>query len=355
MVAKVAAAVFNFLREICAGLLIIIVMLLLLAIFTIIYNPVVFWVWAMIAPKSAARSLYNIKGKEDHPLDLPGKFFWEMNRKLDFLLPWRCKKEFLRVTQLKEANPTEEVRFFHGEDQAAIISKNWLSREAKERLWPMIGNSLHELMLPHMGSLNVEQFSVLVWNNEWQTVVEYINKYTPSERFLEIVVNAAIGKGKKNNEAFNFLCRYAKVKSLPANIINSIYKNTVIDEEDRMAIEKALSIYGQRRLIITGCDNHELWEKFCNRLKGGDGIFPENQILLNLQQYKDYHNAGFGLCNQAIIYFLSKEDMNMAEAVIKHELVEKKAALTGQVCTLIEANAKLGEIYLNLLAEAEKK
>ncbi len=346
-------SVLNFLSMLGGGLIMVIAMLLLLAIFTIIYNPIVFWVWTIIAPGSAARSLYNIKGKEDHPLDLPGSFFWQMNRKLDFLLPWRCKREFLRVTCLSEATLTEELRFFNESDKADLIKKNWLSKEAKNRIWTYEGEGIRELLLPSMKVLTVMQFAILVHNDNWGSIAKYFSEYTPSEEMLKILLKKRIDVADPN--ALKIICNYAKNQSLPVDIINSLYNNSAVNYEDREAIEDALSIYGQKRLIIAGRDNHELWKKFCNRLKGGDGIFPENQILLNLRQYEDYHAVGFSLCCQAIVHFLSKEDMEMAKAVIKHELIEKDAALTGQICTLIEANAKLGEIYLNLLAEAEKK
>ncbi|MBO5442466.1 MAG: hypothetical protein J6A33_01610 [Alphaproteobacteria bacterium] len=339
----IAKSTLNFMANCGLGLLFIIVMVFVFAIFLVIYNPITFWVWALIAPASAAKSLRGKRGEKPDPVELTREFFWDLNRIFRFLLPWRCKKEFLAASQLDEATFEQELKFFRTSDQADIIDKNWLSKKAKDQVWLCYGNGIRALLLPHMGSLSLEQFSILVYNEEWSSVVKYLNTYTPSEKMLERIVKHAVEKKElKNNPALNLLCNIAQQRSLPANIINKLFKDKEFVEDMQSKVKTALSSYGQKQAILLGQKDTNTWRKFCNTLKDEE-IFPENQILMSLPQYEEYHRVGKKLCTSAIIHFLSQGELSTAEKVIRYEIVENGAANDNIDC-LISGNPKLVEI-----------
>ncbi len=342
----IAKSTLNFMANCGLGLLFIIVMVFVFAIFLVIYNPITFWVWALIAPASAAKSLRGKRGEKPDPVELTREFFWDLNRIFRFLLPWRCKKEFLAASQLEEATFEQELKFFRTSDQADIIDKNWLSKKAKDQIWSCYETGIRELLLPHMGSLSLEQFSILVYNEEWGSVVKYINTHTPSEKMLERILEKAIELSKKelkNNSALNLLCNIAKLRGLPSSIINKLFNDKSIVEEIQKKVKTALTSYGQKQVILLGQKDSSTWRKFCDTLNKQTDIFPENQTMMSLRQYEEYHRAGKNLCTSAIIHFLSKEDLSMAEKVIRYEVIGNGAANDNIDC-LISGNPKLVEI-----------
>lgn len=351
--AVAAKNVINFLGLAAQGIMLVIGIAFLMIVDFVFFNPIVFWFWTVIAPGSAARSLKNTMKADDcscdHPLDLPGKFYWEMNRKLRFLLPWRCKKEFLRVTCLKEATLQQELKFFNESYQEDLIKKNWLSKEAKESLWFQIGG-LRELLLPHMGTLTAKQFSILVTNEEWGAVIKYFNTHTPSEQMLQMLLDKAEATDNKCPQALELLCNYAKARSLPASVINKLYKMKGVNGNSEKAIENALASYAQKQILIASHEDLKLWEKLCRQIKDDGEIFDENQKLMSLRQYGIYRASGLKLCEAAIIHFLSKEDLNMAEEIIKYEIIESQKGSDNSML-LIMANPKLASVFFRLLPE----
>lgn len=348
--AKAAKKIVNFVQTLVQGLFIVLGMFLLLIIYLLLFNPIVLWVWAMIAPKSAASHLNAIRGKKDgHPLDFPGEIFWEMNKKFRFLLPWRSKKEFLRVTCLSEATVAQEIKFFHSENALEVINSGWLSKEAKDELF--LESGLCSWLLPKMGSLTTEQFSHLIRESEWKSIGEYFSKYTPSETMLQGLLNAAIEKGKADDSnPLKIFCSYAKKQGLSTNIINSLYQNKTISDVLEV-IEDALACYGERQLVLAGREDMELWKKYCT-LEDGK-FFEENQILMNLAEYEFFHEQGMKLSNSAIVYFLSAEDLKMAKKVIEYEVIGQR--VSENVGMLIVSNPKLLPFFVKKQAEAKAK
>lgn len=345
--AKAAKKIVNFVQTLVQVLFMIVGIFLLLSIYLLLFNPIVVWVWAMIAPKSAASRLNDIRGEKDgHPLNIPGEIFWEMNKKFRFLLPWRSKKEFLRVTCLSEATVAQEIKFFHSENALEVINSGWLSKEAKDKLF--LESGLCSWLLPKMGSLTTEQFSHLIREREWKSIGEYFSKYTPSETMLQSLLNAAIEEGKADSNPLKIFCSYAKKQGLSTNIINSLYQNKTISDV-LGEIEDALACYGERQLVLAGREDMELWKKYCTLEKCE--FFEENQILMNLAEYEFFHEQEMKLSDSAIVHFLSAEDLVMAKKVIEYEVINRN--VSENVGMLIVANPKLLPLVIKQQAEAK--
>ena len=347
--ADAAEGVLEFLKYTLMGILIVIVALILTVIYFIPYNPFMFWIWALIAPKQAAQSLRSICNEDR--LDLAGELYWTLNKQFRWLLPWRSKKEILKVAPSAERTVAQELRIFNEEDKVKLIENNWLSKEAMDKIWFYEGSGIRELLFPKMPNyLTDAQFGVLVTNNDWDLVIKNLNQTTPSEKKLRKIMDSAFGK-EKNAQALKVLCFYAKVRSLPVNLINDIYKTKDISNEELQAIEEALAIFAQKQQIKESQRDTKLWKKLCGIITG---IFDENQRMMNLEQYEIYHETGKKLCEQAIVYFLSQENnTEMAKRVIQYELAGKKAEeVSNNICSLIAGDKKLLQIAIDAV-EAE--
>lgn len=300
----------------------------------------------MISPKKAAKSLRGDSDPDDPVEDLR-RFFWKLNKIFRFLLPWRCKKELLMATCLKEATFEQELKIFNESEQDDLIEKNWLSKKAKDQVWYQ-NRCIRELLLPSMGTLTSEQFSILVHNEEWESVQQYLNRKTPSEKMLGILLKEALKKQEKKNQALNLLCNYTRIYSLPANLVNKLFNMQDVDQNVIEKIKSAQKSYGQRQVILYGQQNFKTWEKFCKSLDDKQDVFPENQKLMTRQQYLAYNKAGKKLCLSAIIHFLSKGELSMAEEVIRYEIIGNKIS-NDRIDCLISGNPKLVEILWRLL------
>ena len=346
---------------IAMALMITIILPVIFLIMLIPYNPVVYWVWAMIAPQSAAQSLYSdelhkmLKGETLSPVDtilnFPRMCFWHLNRALRFLLPWRSKKAFIAETEFNEGSFEEHLRFFHSEDQAEVINKGWLNCKERDHLWSSLGGSLRELMLPQMGRLSTEQFRILANCGEWQTIGEYMGRYTLSSAMLSILLNVACDDRSDEQKAIRLFSQYVKLHGLSAEVINSVYASQRMPENIRKQIENALEIFRQRKMLqaYAGSEQEPNWVRFC---KIDGNLADENQPLMNEMQYLVYHTTtGKVLCASAVVSFLSQGDNRLAKLVLKHEVVENNV-INDQIRSLIAANPVLAQEFLRLRAAA---
>ncbi len=315
-----------------------------------VYNPIVFWVWAMISPERAACSLN--RGTEKVPEDdfgwftlivfAPENFYWNLNKACRWALPWRAKREILAVRELREADFCQQLKFFNTGDREAIIKANWLTNNVKNHILTYCEQPIARMLVATMDNLSDAQFRHLVACKNYDAVVTYVNKHTTlSENKLVAWVDALLTELDDNG--LDLLCQYARIKSLPAYVVNYLHNKKA---DCLLAkINPALDIYAQKKMITSTKEEVALWQKYCIALKiKGGVIFDETQHLMDASQYKEFRERGWVLCEKAIVFWFSKDDLSMAEEIIKAENV--KVFDTPNIRSLVAANPKLARTLL---------
>lgn len=327
---------------------------LLVGVTTIImaipFNPIIYWIWGLVAPKSAARALYDKKDSDE--ITNSCKAIWRcLNKVTQKLLPWRYKKAYLEVTMLENANLSDTLRYFECCDKAKVINDKWLSEEVRNHVWDSLGDSLRTLILPQMGTLSLEQFRLMVSQNEWGNVRAYANSRTLSDDMLMCLWNEAVEtenkkekEKDKENFALNILCSIAKIKSLSPGLIATVANSP---NEIHLNIADALNEYSQKKAVAAYQNDCELWGKFLQDLKNKQQeLVTTAQMLMSRRQYEQYVSLGFKLSMPAIESFLSREDYEMAKLVIKNDIIGREISLRAKM--LINGNIRLSQIVLEL-------
>lgn len=349
---KICGMVLNVILEGLACLMYCLLVGVTTIIMAIPFNPIIYWIWGLVAPKSAASALYD--KKDSDKITDSGTAIWRcLNEVTQKLLPWRYKKAYLEVTMLENANLSDTLRYFECCDKAKVINDKWLSEEARNHVWNYLGDSLRTLILPQMGKLSLEQFRLMVSLNEWGNVYAYANSRTLSDDMLMCLWNEAVNTENKNekekdkkNPALNILCSIAKIKSLSPGLIAKISASDS-QNEIHLNIADALNEYSQKKAIETYLNDSGLWEKFLQDLKNKkQELVTTAQMLMSICQYEKYVSLGFKLSMPAVESFLSRDNYEMARLVIKNDVIGREISPKAEM--LIKGNTQLSKILLEL-------
>lgn len=314
----------------------------LLAITFIFFNPLIFIPYCLLAPKKAADSLY------DWDLPVYMDFMQAVYGPFVALLPFRWKRHFMAVRGVEFYSDKLQCRYFKsmvlaGKEERVDLVKNHMSAKAINLLWAenIVDWSIREEIIMAGVTLNDEQFKLLTVNGETALIKEYLEKKTPSEAMLQMLLSAQFG------DLFLFCVeRYG----LSARLISKVFameKETGSDKESERSkafrrniaglTQEALTYFAQRQMVrnSAGCNSQREWGLFLSQT---DGLCLAAQKMMNIWQYDIYHNAGFNLSPEAIVYFFSRGEAMMWERIFKYE---PKEALNEEAQALVAANPQL--------------
>lgn len=342
LVANKAWAVLVWLGNVCENTAKgVVAIIALLAITFFFFNPLVFIPYCLLAPKKAADSLYN----------------WDLPVYMDFmqavygpfvaLLPFRWKRDFMTVRGVEFYSDKLQCRYFKSmvlagkEERVGMIKK--MSAAAINLLWAENTDNwcIREEIVLANAPLSDEQFKLLVTKKETATIMEYLKKRTPSEAMLQMLLSAQLG------DLFLFCVeRYG----LSARLISKVFameKEIGSDKESEHSkmfrrniaglTQEALACFAQRQMVRNSAYSRsgKEWKLFLNE---SNGLCLAAQKMMNIWQYDEYHEAGFRLSAEAIVYFFSRGEATMWERIFKYE---PKEALNEEAQALIAANPQL--------------
>ena len=308
-------------------------------IMAVVYNPLSFLIWSLFAPQSAARSLHEKTLGANSPKQLVAEFYWDWVIWCRNLMPWRCRKALLLEGRLQNASFDEQVKIFHQSDTELLINERMLSQEVLHHVFPDCGNLMPQAV-KQIAELTPAEFDLLMRNNHWSAVGDYLMQQR-SEDILRRLADYAINHPQDN--AIGILRWYIKRNSLPkrliAPLINSKFKDTVME---------ALNSYGERQIILSAKEDASLFETICKKMGEEVYVQKENQRLFDEDLYKIYHVYGGKLDDDAIEYFLSKENVGMAKLIFKWEFLKNNRELSELQLALVSSSPVLVKEWLKL-------
>lgn len=361
-VVSVVNAIGNFFAVIALGILYIVVNALILVVDLIVFNPVVFWIWSLICPKSAAKSLHE-QTTEEFPGLYVGRLFWGINKCFRFMLPWRSKRQFLLVTEFKDATDEQQFRFFvTEEDQIGLLKKRVLSRSVLSKIWfDTVG--FIPVLLPFMGRLSLKEFKFMAQacfdNGQAYLSAEdqlYVKKYMQTQTLSDAMLEHLFSLGDYQKICFN--AAGIIVEHILANGLTPRLVEKYIDYRDRNNspfVQTALRIYNEKEMTKSLQKDISLWREYCKSVLKDKNLDVEAQKLMNCRQYLVYTECGKYLLPGAIAHFLSQDKCDATELVIKN-LAEGKAFQDGkmpdEIYALLYANPRHMELYLKFKNDA---
>ena len=348
LVANKAWAVLVWLGNVCEntakGLVMIIA---LLAVTFIFFNPLIFIPYCLLAPKKAADSLY------DWDLPVYMDFMQAVYGPFVALLPFRWKRHFMAVRGVEFYSDKLQCRYFKsmvlaGKEERVDLVKKHMSAKAISLLWSENTDNwcIREEIIKAGVTLNDEQFKLLTVNGETALIKEYLEKKTPSEAMLQMLLSAQL------SDLFLFCVeRYG----LSARLISKVFameKETGSDKESERSkafrrniaglTQEALTHFAQRQMVRNSAARRdgEEWKLFLNE---GNSLCTAAQKMMTVWQYDEYHKAGFHLSAEVIVYFFSCGQEMMWERIFKYE---PKEALNEEAQALVAANPQLLSLAL---------
>ena len=303
------------------------------------YNPLSFLILSLFATQSAARSLYEKTLGANSPKQLVAEFYWDLINWCRNLMPWRCRKSLLLEGRLKQASFDEQLKIFHQGDKVRLINERMLSQEVLHHVLPDCGNLMPQAA-KQIAELTPAEFDLLMRNNHWSAVGDYLMQQR-SEDILRRLADYAINHPQDN--AIGILRWYIKRNSLPKRLIAPLMKSKIKDD-----VLEALACYGERQIILFAKEDASLFETICKKMGEEVYVQKENQRLLDATLYTIYHQYGGKLDDDAIEYFLSKENVGMAKLIFKWEFLKNNRELSELQLALVSSSPVLTKEWLKL-------
>lgn len=308
-------------------------------VMAVVYNPLSFLVWSLFAPQSAARSLHEKTLGANSPKQLVAEFYWDWVNWSRNLMPWKSRKALLLEGRLQNASFDEQVKIFHQSDTELLINEHMLSQEVLHHVLPDCGNLMPQAA-KQIAELTPAEFDLLMRNNHWSAVGDYLMQQR-SEDILRRLADYAINHPQDN--AIGILRWYIKRNSLPKRLIAPLMKSKIKDD-----VLEALACYGERQIILFAKEDASLFETICKKMGEEVYVQKENQRLFDEDLYKIYHVYGGKLDDDAIEYFLSKENVGMAKLIFKWEFLKNNRELSELQLALVSSSPVLVKEWLKL-------
>ncbi len=326
----------------------IVIIIALLAITFIFFNPLFFVPYSLLAPRKAAESLYD----------------WDLPVYMDLMqclyapfvavLPFRWKKHFMAVHGVYNYSDKLQCRYYNtmvlasAAERVELIKKQ-MSSSAVDLLWAQNLKNwcVREEIIKAGVTLSDQQFALLVNNAETVQVKEYLEQKTPSESMMRKLLSTYLGdlflfcveRYGLSTRLINEVFEMEKITPVKNNEYQKMFHKTIAS-----LTKDALIRFSQRQMVrnIAVDGNSREWGMF---LSDSGEICLAAQKMMTAWQYDVYHNAGFHLSAEAIVHFFSKGETNMCERIFRYE---PKEALNDKALTIMAANPKLVSLALHV-------
>ncbi len=315
----------------------------LLAMTIFIYNPLVFVPLAFIKPRKAANLIY------DTELDWFTDFWKAFYAPLAAMLPFYAKQHFMAANGIYNYSPKLQVKFvmcrFRKPEQIVELVKE-LTDEAVNLFWQENQDNWlnRQCVIRARKVLSDEQFQVLTIKGDSNLAQEYVERHTPSEAMLKMMLDAQFG-----NVFYYCVVRYG----LSSAMVNYVYQLSEKMTQDKsrnefrkglvVTTQEALQHFADRQMVrnTQNSTNCEMWIAY---LKEGNRPCVSAQKIMTPWQYGRYHEAGLVLASSVVEYFLSRADLGMCVKIFEYEDKEK---FTDKAKSLIKANPVLMQLWLS--------
>lgn len=311
----------------------IIIAVALLAMTVLVYNPLMFFIWSIVSPKSVA------SGLNDMDIPVYTDFVKAVNGWMVHCYPYFMKKYFMELGNFSEYSVSSQLRYYRENPTVEVLRK--LSSEALYKLWSVSENNADRetiVKIVDSGcSLNREQIMCLQKHGLNELLVDYFLKNTPSVDIVRVMM-------KENREVFLFI---VEKYGLSSQLLREMYENSTVELISEA--EKKLESYSHRRIALecaSATRGHEFWKIFCNET---ENISISAQKVMQPWQYVDYYSTDHKLSETALEYLFANDAYcKLWSMIFEHE--PKNGIANAKIKSLVAANPRLKMMYLEFKA-----
>lgn len=312
----------------------VIIAIVLVAMFLLFYNPIMFLFWSIICPKKAAKMLY------EADLEWYSEFCIALNCWMIALYPFCMKKHFMALREIKYYSVKEQCKYYRWTGRRADVIRQ-MSDKAVQKLWKENYFDDRVQIVSAGVKLSAEQFNYLVSTGQTTQVLAYVRRWTPNAEMVRVLI--------KEGE-IQLLVFVVKSYGLSAEVVNEVFASE--DEKLIAAVKEALVVYSHRQTVLNTQRSDESarkeWLTFCNSVEK-DKIRSNAQKAMNGWQYDEFHKAGHTLDKEAVEFFFAKGDVSMCIRIFKYE--KDNGRVSEKADALVAANPKLTAALLQVLSE----
>ena len=278
----------------------IIVAIALIAMFLFIYNPVAFLLWAIFAPRTAAKMMW------DMDIDV----FQALSGWIEYFLPFSHRKYFMKQRGIGNYSAKLQVKYYNVSKRPKVEVIKEMTDDAVQLLWET-GISDDWINIANAGiALSDKQFDQMMNQKCSNFIYAYVSKNTPNQHMLHMLMNEV------DDAWLDILGYCVRRYGLPAPLVKRMYEHC--NEKAKKVCEDNLVIFADCKFVLGTQSGEGLneWGWACEKKRE---ICFQAQKCMSLSQYIRYFKNDLKLDIRAIRYFLSKGDLSMASYLFKKE------------------------------------
>lgn len=265
---------------------------------TVIYNPVVWLIWALVHPSSAAECLETATNRNE-----PAWWYVAMlkcfNFALAYLMPWRVRREVVKVTRVTLCCK-DDLRGYEEE----ILEFSEVGAKASEILWKTSAEYREDACRK---CLQENEFEEVLGDSE---LLQIYLKRTPSKdrirRMLEVFFEE-----NTSPEIKEIILNYVKFNGLPTDVVLEF-----INQGASSHIKDALEIFHEVDRVKNFENSVTLWEKW---ITSHGALSAEAESVMESWQLTPYLAQGYPLHEDVLLKWM--KDKNGKQYV--HEYVNE--------------------------------
>ena len=251
--------------------------LLRVVLLSAVLNPVVWWLWALIAPKSAVKLLNYIARHNKKTLRYSGRVWFFFARLVIKILPWRCKRYFYQ-----QFNPD----YMSDKQKARAYREGWLDKQkltdaAKDIVWNYSIRYWSDLAA---GNLSLEQFANVLNSGEEETLQIHLEAQTPSKDKMEYLLGHVAKNRSTSTVAImkKAVSKYGLHPELIKQVFSQAQYVTIKDE-----VMSAIDEYQEVEMVRSLKNKRYDWQMYLMNHVYGE-LKLSAQRALTKQQFIEY-------------------------------------------------------------------
>ncbi len=289
---------------------------------TIIYNPVVWVVWALISPTSAVGMMDEDANKTKPVWWFVTMFFVINVFILGYLLPWKVRQEVSKKIGF----------FYYKKDEVKAFDEGWhtaqyLSSKVRKIVWKRSNKDKEKLCEM---KLSAEEFEEMLYTKNISIISTHLTKITPSKIRQKRLLDA-LGDGGVPGSAKKQIYAYIKRCGLPSDLALECTKDGAYSTI-AMEVQQALAIYREVKEVEQLSSASEI--NWLSWLEAKNTISYEAQKAMNNWQLKAYCSKGYSLHEDLLLKYM--RDEKKREAILSYvKYLKENGYLTDKAWILL--------------------
>lgn len=278
---------------------------------SVVLNPLIWWIWALVAPKSAVGLLAATSRDEKYKLiRFCGCFWFVFAALLIHVLPWRSKRCFFRTfTKMKMSDRQQARAYCEG-----WFNKDQLSDVAKDIVWYR-PDGIRYWKYFAKERLSFKKFCDMLTKNAYEVLEMHLAAQMPSEEKMQMLLSstAKVDDSSLIEIIKNTISKYG----LYPKLIKRVFDDSNY-EGIRSCVMSSLELYNEVATVKSLSNDMNRWTKFLS-LPQARSLSVSSQRVFTEDQFKRYRTQAYDL-DQDLLWewMIDAQKRNWVVDYVKH-------------------------------------